>query len=98
MVDESLMVTGRLSIASFNTRGVPLLGSRLAERYAVIGAEFEAGPAEVVCLQEVFTYGHLRLLARRMPAFGHVSYRPSAAGPGRGPAGSTRCIRRSWRR
>jgi sphingomyelin phosphodiesterase 2 len=84
MVDESLTATGRLSIASFNTRGVPVFGSRLAERYTVIGAEFEAGPAEVVCFQEVLTYGHLRLLARRMPSFGHVSYRPSAAGPAGG--------------
>jgi sphingomyelin phosphodiesterase 2 len=84
MVDESLTATGRLSIASFNTRGVPVFGSRLAERYTVIGAEFEAGPAEVVCFQEVLTYGHLRLLARRMPSFGHVSYRRSVAGPAGG--------------
>ncbi len=27
---------------------------------------------------EVLTYWHLRLLARRMPSFRHVSYRPSA--------------------
>jgi len=68
---ESL--AGRLSIASFNTRGVPILGSRLARRYAVIGTEFEAGRADVVCLQEVLTFWHLWLLARRMPSFRHVS-------------------------
>jgi hypothetical protein len=50
----------------------------------VIGAEFEAGSADVVCLQEVFTYCHLWLLARRMPSFRHVSYRRSAAGPAGG--------------
>jgi endonuclease/exonuclease/phosphatase family protein len=75
---------GRLSVASFNTRGIPILGSRLARRYAVIGTEFEAGEADVVCFQEVFTYWHLWLLARRMPSFGHVSYRRSAAGPAGG--------------
>jgi hypothetical protein len=74
----------RLSVASLNTRGIPILGSRLAGRYTAIGAEFEAGPAEVACFQEVLTYGHLWLLARRMPSFGHVSYRPSAAGPAGG--------------
>jgi sphingomyelin phosphodiesterase 2 len=75
---------GRVSVASFNTRGIPVLGSRLAGRYAAIGTAFEAGPAEVACVQEILTYGHLRLLSRRMPSFGYVSYRPSVAGPAGG--------------
>ena len=74
----------RMSIASLNTRGVPILGSRLAGRYAAIGAAFEAGPVEVACFQEVLTYGHLRLLTRRMPSFRHVSYQRSVAGPAGG--------------
>jgi hypothetical protein len=45
-----------LTVASLNTRGVPVLGSRLARRYAVIGAELDAGGADVVCFQEVFTW------------------------------------------
>ena len=55
-----------LTIASLNTRGIPLTGSRLTERYAAIGAGFDAGDADVVCCQEVFTYWHLRVLVRRM--------------------------------
>ena len=55
-----------LTIASLNTRGIPLTGSQLAERYAVIGAGFDAGDADVVRCQEVLTYWHLRLLVRRM--------------------------------
>lgn len=74
----------RVTVASLNTRGIPLLGSRLAARYEVIGAEFEAGDADVVCVQEVFTHWHLRLLAQRMPSFGQVSWRPSLAGPAGG--------------
>jgi endonuclease/exonuclease/phosphatase (EEP) superfamily protein YafD len=87
----------RLVVASLNTRGIPVPGSRLAARYAVIGAGFEASDADVVCVQEVFSYWHLRMLARRMPSFRHVSYRRSAAGPAgglvtfsRGPAASAR--------
>lgn len=72
---------GRLSVASLNTRGVPIFSSRLVRRYAAIGAEFEAGRADVVCLQEVGTYWHLWLLARQLPSFRYVSYRPSVAGP-----------------
>jgi endonuclease/exonuclease/phosphatase family metal-dependent hydrolase len=71
-------------LASLNTRGVPPVGSRLAERYAAIGAWFDASDADVVCVQEVFSYWHLRMLMRRMPSFPHVSYRRSAAGPAGG--------------
>jgi exonuclease III len=77
-------LAGRLSVASLNTRGVPVLGSQLAGRYAAMGAAFEAGRAEVACFQEVLTYGHLRLLVQRMPSFAHVNYRRSAAGPAGG--------------
>jgi len=58
-------VSGELvTIVSLNTRGIPLTGSQLAERYAAIGAGFDAGDADVVCCQEVLTYWHLRLLVR----------------------------------
>jgi len=73
-----------LTIASLNTRGIPLTGSRLTERYAAIGAGFDAGDADVVCCQEVFTYWHLRLLVRRMRSFRRVSYRPGPFGPSGG--------------
>jgi endonuclease/exonuclease/phosphatase family metal-dependent hydrolase len=77
-------LTGRLSVASLNTWDIHILGSDLAARYAAIGTEFEAGRADVVCFQEVFSDWQLQLLARRMPSFRHVSYRPSAAGPAGG--------------
>src|SRR2546423_1326310 len=75
-------VPGELvTVASLNTRGIPLTGSQLAERYAAIGAGFDAGDADVVCFQEVFTYWHLRLLVRRMRSFRQVSWRPGPFGP-----------------
>jgi hypothetical protein len=74
----------RVTVVSFNTRGVPVLGSGLARRYAVIGAAVEAGDADVACFQEVLSYWHLRLLARRMPSFRYVSFRRSSAGPAGG--------------
>jgi len=73
-----------LTIASLNTRGIPLTGSQLAKRYAAIGAGFDAGDADVVCCQEVLTYWHLRLLVRRMRSFRQVSYRPGPFGPSGG--------------
>jgi hypothetical protein len=73
-----------LTIASLNTRGIPLTGSQLAERYAAIGAGFDAGDADVVCCQEVFTYWHLRLLVHGMRSFRQVSWRPGPFGPAGG--------------
>ena len=64
--------------------GRPWFGSQLADRYAVIGEAIDVGAADVVCFQEVFSWWHLRLLARRMRSFGHVSFRPSPAGPAGG--------------
>ena len=74
----------RLTVATLNTRGIAPLGSRLSARYAVIGAGFQAGDADVARFQEVLTYWHLRLLARWMRPFWHVSYQPSVAGPAGG--------------
>ncbi len=73
-----------LTVASLNTRGIPLAGSQLAERYAVIGTGFDAEDADVVCCQEVLTYWHLRLLVRRMRSFRQVSYRPAPTRPAGG--------------
>lgn len=77
-------LAARLSVASLNTRGIAIRASHLASRYMAIGIEFEVGRADVVCFQEVISYWHLRLLARRMPSFGYVSYRPSGIGPAGG--------------
>jgi len=74
----------RVRVATLNTWGVAIRASQLASRYSVIGAEFEAGHADVVCFQEVFSYWHLWLLARRMRSFRHVSYRLAALGPAGG--------------
>jgi endonuclease/exonuclease/phosphatase family metal-dependent hydrolase len=76
--------SARLTVASFNIRGIPVTGSRLKARCQAIGDAFESSDADVVCLQEVLTYGHLRLLTQRTPSFGMISYRRSLAGPAGG--------------
>ena len=73
----------RLTVASLNTRGVPLFSSDLRSRYTAIAKAFETSDTDVVNLQEVFTYYHLRLLRTSMPSY-RASFRPSAAGPAGG--------------
>ena len=77
-------MTQRLTLASLNTRGIPLVGSRLGERYTAIADAFEASEVDVVNFQEVFTYYHLRQLVRSMPSYPSISFRRSAAGPAGG--------------
>jgi endonuclease/exonuclease/phosphatase family metal-dependent hydrolase len=77
-------LAARVTVISLNTRGVPVIGSRLAQRYSVIGAALDAGDTDIACLQEVLTWWHLMLLARRMRSFRHVSFRPSPVGPAGG--------------
>ncbi len=77
-------MTEPLSLATLNTRGLPLDGTRIAERFAAIAAEYDAGDADVVCLQEVYAYRLLTLLRRAMPSFPYVAYRRSLSGPAGG--------------
>lgn len=76
--------TKKLTVATLNARGLPLKGTRLAERFAAIAAELDAGEIDLVCLQEVFAYHHLTYLRKRMPSFHQVAYRPSVIGPAGG--------------
>ncbi|GAB2662996.1 hypothetical protein GCM10009743_44180 [Kribbella swartbergensis] len=77
-------MTTRLTVATFNTRGLPLRGTRIAERFDAIADELDSGGIDLVCLQEVFAYRPLAHLRRGMPSFSHVAYRPSVAGPASG--------------
>jgi hypothetical protein len=52
-------LAGRLNVATLNTQGIPIRGSRLASRYAAIGAEFEATPPNVPTVSR-----HIRSQAR----------------------------------
>jgi endonuclease/exonuclease/phosphatase (EEP) superfamily protein YafD len=79
-------LASQVAVVSLNTRGIAPFGSHLAERYAAIGAALDVGDADVACFQELFTWWHLRLLARRMRSFRQVSFRPSAVGPAGGLA------------
>lgn len=71
----------RITVASLNIAGLPLPGTRLADRYRAIASYFEASDVDVVCFQEVFSYVHLALLTRQMRSFRHIGMRRSLQGP-----------------
>ena len=70
----------QVTVATLNTLGIHIVKSRLPTRYKLIAAAFEAGNADIVCVQEIATYWHLRLLARHMPSFRHVGYQRARLG------------------
>jgi endonuclease/exonuclease/phosphatase family metal-dependent hydrolase len=78
------MTRSRVTVASLNTWGMAVVGSRLRDRYRAIGHAFEDSDVDVVGVQEVLTYWHLRQLTRHMPSFGYVRYRRSVVGPAGG--------------
>jgi sphingomyelin phosphodiesterase 2 len=63
---------------------VPLFGTHRAARSAAIAASLEASDIDTVCLQEVHTYLHLRMLAAKMPSFDHVGFAVTPLGPAGG--------------
>lgn len=73
-----------VTVATLNVRGLPLKGTRTAERLDAIAAELDAGDIDLVCFQEVFGYHHLAHLRKGMPSFPYVAYRPALAGPAGG--------------
>lgn len=77
-------VAARLSVASLNTRGTPLSGTRRAERYQCMAEVFESSAVDVLCFQEVHTGYHLRTLVRSMPSFRFTAFAAGAAGPAGG--------------
>jgi sphingomyelin phosphodiesterase 2 len=81
---EAQLVSETVTLASLNTRGAPLFGTHRAARSAAIAASLEAADIDVICLQEVHTYLHLRLLAANMPSFAHVGYAATPIGPAGG--------------
>ncbi|MFD7156869.1 endonuclease/exonuclease/phosphatase family protein [Kribbella sp. NPDC059898] len=70
----------RLTLVTLNTRGLPLPGTRISERYAAVAAALDPADVDVICLQEVNTYRHVSRLRRGFTSFPYVMY-------GRGPAG-----------
>jgi sphingomyelin phosphodiesterase 2 len=73
-----------ITIASLNTFGAPLFGTHRSARSAAIAASLEASDIDAICLQEVHTYLHLRMLAAKMPSFAHVGYAATPIGPAGG--------------
>lgn len=85
----------RLRIATLNVGGLgrprppltplaqraPELGRRLS---AVFGEPPDAGPIDVLNLQEVFRYAQLRVLREHLPAYPYVAYRRAPWGPAGG--------------
>ncbi|WP_427888660.1 endonuclease/exonuclease/phosphatase family protein [Kribbella sp. GL6] len=74
----------RLTLVTLNTRGLPLPGTRISERYAAVAAALDPADVDVICLQEVNTYRQLSRLRRGFRSFPYVMYRRGLAGPAGG--------------
>ena len=62
------------SLATLNTLGVPFLSPSPKERYKVLAQEFEKLAVDVINLQEVHTYGLLKVLKKGLPSYPYAVY------------------------
>src|SRR5947209_5536825 len=69
------------SLATLNTLGIPFLPPYPKARYKVLAQEFERLELHVINLQEVHTFGLLKVLKGRLPSYPHVVYERSFVGP-----------------
>jgi len=73
--------TLRFSLATLNTLGIPFFSPSPKERYKVLTQEFERLAPDLINLQEVHTYGLLKVLKDKLPSYPYVIYERSFVGP-----------------
>ncbi len=79
-----------ITVVSFNAYGAPFhprriirtfLRNKVRKRFRIIADFFENDDADVIALQEVFTYPHLFLLKKLLPQYPYVIYQKFIYGP-----------------
>lgn len=70
-----------LSLATFNTHGVPLPSARDIERFRLLCHELDTLSLDVITLQEVWSSRLLRLLQHELPHYPYQAYRRGWLGP-----------------
>lgn len=81
MVRRGMIQKVPLSVISFNTCGAPLLSKKIKERYTRLATILNSSQSDILSLQEVHTYKHLRILKRMLTAYPYVMYKKYLYGP-----------------
>ena len=61
--------------------GVPIVPTRMTKRFIQITREFERMQPDIIALQEVYTGPQLTNLAKLLPSYPHIAYKPYVSGP-----------------
>jgi endonuclease/exonuclease/phosphatase family metal-dependent hydrolase len=70
-----------LSVISFNTYGAPVLSKKIKERYTRLATILNGSSADILSLQEVHTYRHLKILKKMLKQYPYVVYKKYLYGP-----------------
>jgi endonuclease/exonuclease/phosphatase family metal-dependent hydrolase len=70
-----------LSVISFNTCGAPILSKKIKERYMRLADILNSSNSDILSLQEVHTYRHLRILKKKLSNYPYVVYKKYLYGP-----------------
>lgn len=70
-----------MTIVSFNTFGYPFMNNSLKSRYIKASNVLNHLGADVILLQEVFTYIHLFIFKKHLRNYKHVAFKRTVIGP-----------------
>jgi endonuclease/exonuclease/phosphatase family metal-dependent hydrolase len=82
MIDiKHQMKVNKISLATFNLKGSPILEKDTYKRIKTLGISLNKKDIDIINLQEVFTYYHLCLLRRKMINFPYCVFEGFIFGP-----------------
>lgn len=70
-----------LRIISLNTFGAPFFSKSISKRFGLIAETFNKEQPDIICLQEVVLYQHLKLLKATLKNYPYCSYKRFLLGP-----------------
>lgn len=70
-----------IRIVSLNTFGAPFLSKDIGKRFRLIADSLQGENPDIICLQEVVLYPHLRLLKKLLADYPYVKYKRFLYGP-----------------
>jgi endonuclease/exonuclease/phosphatase family metal-dependent hydrolase len=71
----------KLSLLTFNTLGTPLFAPYITKRYRKTAQLINESDADIVFLQEIFTYYHFYLFQKKLTKFPYAIYQKNFYGP-----------------
>ena len=75
------MNTKKISLLTFNIQGVPSYSKKTLDRLTLVAKHINQVSADVINIQEVFTYKHLNIIKSELTNYPYISFGKGVIGP-----------------